>query len=88
MELIINNQGIFQTNSSVHNINTKDEQHLHRPNAKLSSFQKSKFYAGIKLSNNLPTSVTILKNGKAIFIPAFRKYLTTQSFYCVFGFCI
>jgi len=37
---IINNQKIFQTNSSIHNINTRNKHHLHRPNANLSCFQK------------------------------------------------
>jgi hypothetical protein len=31
----------------------------------MSCFQKSIFYAGIKIFNNLPPSVTILKNDKA-----------------------
>jgi len=39
-----------------------------------SCFQKSTFYAGIKIFNSLPPSVTILKNDKAKFKAAFRKY--------------
>ena len=35
---IIDNQEIFQTNSSIHNINTRNKLHLHRPNANLSCF--------------------------------------------------
>jgi len=77
-----------QKNSSVHNINARHKHHLHGPNANLSCFQKSTFSAGIKMFNNLLPSVTILKNDKAKFKAAFRKYLHTHSFYCVYKFLI
>ena len=81
MSCIINNQEIFQTNSSIHNINTTNKHPLHKPNVKLSFFQKSSFYAGIKIFNILLPSVTILKKHKAKFKAAVRKYLYTYSFY-------
>jgi len=40
MSFIIYNQEVFQTNSSIHNINTRNKHLLHRPNANLSCFQK------------------------------------------------
>ena len=67
MNLFINNQEIFETNSSILNIHTRNKHHLHRLNANLSCFQKSKFSAGIKIVNNIPHSVTILKNDKTKF---------------------
>ena len=54
--------------SSIHNINTRNTHHLHRPNANLSCFQRSVLYAGIKIFNNLLPSLTILTNDKANFI--------------------
>jgi len=83
MSFIINNQEIFQTNSSIHNMNTRNKYHLLRPNAKLSFFKKSIFYAGMKIFNILPPSVTILQNDKAKFKAALGKYLHTHSFYIV-----
>jgi len=35
MKLIVNNQENFQTNWSIHNINTRNKHHLYRPNANL-----------------------------------------------------
>jgi hypothetical protein len=64
MDFIINNQEILQTNSSVHNINTRNKRHIHRPNAKLSYFQKRTFYFGINIFIDLLSSVTVLKNEK------------------------
>jgi len=40
MTFIIYNQENFQTNSSIHNNNTGNKLHLHRPNGSLSCFQK------------------------------------------------
>jgi hypothetical protein len=53
--------------------NKRNKHHLHKPNANLSCFQKSKFYAGIKLFNSLPHSLTIPKNEKAPIKVALRK---------------
>jgi len=67
MNFIINNQKLLQTDLSMHNINTRNKHHLHRPHANLSCFQKSTFCAGIKIFNTLPPSVTVLENDKAKF---------------------
>jgi hypothetical protein len=83
MNLIIDNQEIFQTNSSIHNTTTRNKRHLHRPNINLSCFQNSTIYAVIKIFNILPPSVTILENDMAKLKSDLRKYLNTKSFYSV-----
>ena len=40
MNFIINNQENFQSNSSIHKINTRNKYHLHKPNANLTCFKK------------------------------------------------
>jgi len=67
----------FQTNSSLHNINTRNKPHLHRPNVNPSSFQKSTFYASIKIFN------AILKNEEAKFEVTLMKSYKTRHFYTV-----
>jgi len=49
-----------------------------------------KNYSGTKTFNNLPPSVTTLKNDKANIKAALRKYLHKHCFYCVgeFFMCI
>jgi len=79
MSFNINNQEIFQTNSSIDNINTRNKHNLHRPNAKLSCFQRSTFYAGIKIFNSLPPTVTILRCDMEKFKTALRRYLHTHT---------
>jgi hypothetical protein len=86
MNFILDNQENVQTNSSIHSIDTSNKHHLHRPNANLSCFQKSTFYAGITIFNRLSLSLISLKNEKTKFKVALRKYLNTHSFYSVDDF--
>ena len=81
MNFIISNHENFQTNSSIHNISTTNQHHLCRPNANLACFKKSTFYAGIKILNSLPQSLTILKNEKAKLKVPLRNYLNTHTSY-------
>jgi len=83
MNFIINNHKIFHTNSTVHNINTRNKYHLQRPKANLFCFQKSTFYVDIITLNSLLCSWAILKNEKAKFKATLRKYLHAYSFYFV-----
>jgi IS1 family transposase len=83
MNFIVKNQELFQTNSAVHSVNTRNKHQLHRPTANLSCFQKSAFYTGIKIFNSLPSSLTSLVNKKSQFKVALKIYLNTHSFYSV-----
>jgi len=69
MNLNVNNQENFQTNSNAHSITVRNKHHVHIPNANLSCFQKSTFFAVIKIFNSLPHSVTCLKNELLVFKP-------------------
>ena len=73
----------FQTNLSVHNINTRNKHHFHRPVANLSCFQKGTSYCGIRIFNSLPQTITNLKNKKTHFKVALKKFLNAHSFYSV-----
>jgi IS1 family transposase len=83
MNFIVNNRELFQTNSAVHSVNTRNKHQLHRPIVNLSCFQKSAFYTGIKIFNTLPSSLTSLVNKKSQFKVALKRYLNTHSFYSV-----
>ena len=63
----IRNQENFQTNSSVHSINTRNKHHLHSPIANLSCFQKDASSSRIRIFNSLSRSITNLKNEKTQF---------------------
>ena len=81
MSFFIGNQEKFQTNSSLHNINTRNKHHLHRPVANLSCFQKGASYSGIRIFNSLPQGIINLKNEKTQFKVALKEFLNAHSFY-------
>ena len=65
---------------SVHKIYTRNKHHLHRPAANLSYFQKGASYSVIRIFNNLPRSITSLKNEKAQFKVALKSFYMHTSF--------
>jgi hypothetical protein len=74
---------ILIINNSVHGVNTRYNEHLHRPITHLSSYQRGVYYSGVKLFNSLPINITALKNDKNQFRAALRSYLLNHSFYSV-----
>lgn len=75
-ELPFYSSGKF-SNSSTHNINARKKHHVHKTNANLSCFEQSTFYAAIRIFDNFPPHLTILKNEKTKFKACIRKYVHT-----------
>jgi hypothetical protein len=67
----------------VHNINTRNKHHLHRPVANPSCLQKGASYSGIRIFNSLPRSIRDFKYEKTQFKVALKKFLNAHSFYSV-----
>jgi hypothetical protein len=86
MNIIIHNQEIFWTYTSIHNFNTRNKHRLLRPNTSLSCFKKSTFYIGIRIFNSIPCSLKILMNEKAKFKVTLRICFSMPSLYCVCEF--
>jgi len=82
-KFLIVNQDKFLTSSSVHSINTRNKHHLHGPIANMSRFPKAASYSGIRIFNNLPQSITSLRNAKPQFKVALNIFLCAHSFYLV-----
>ena len=84
MNFIISVQEIFQTNSSVHNINTCNKHHLHRPNANLCIKKKKvHFMLPSEFSTFTIYSGSPQECDKVKLKVALRKYLNTPSFQCI-----
>jgi hypothetical protein len=83
MNFIVNNLKLFQTNSTVHSVNTGNKNHLHSPTANLSCFQKGAYCAGIKIFNSLPPSLRSISDKKEKFKVALKIYLNIHIFYSV-----
>jgi hypothetical protein len=57
MMIVVDKQENFQTNLSIHGMDTRNKTQLHRPIANLSCFQKGVSYAGVQFFNGLPSSI-------------------------------
>jgi hypothetical protein len=54
---VIKNVDIFILNSGIHNIHTRYGSDLHYPRFQLAEVQKSVFYSGLMIFNNVPQNV-------------------------------
>ena len=68
-------------NSHMHTINTRYNNNLHVPPAKLAVYQRGVYYSWIKIFNHLPSTIKNLSDNKKKFQLALRKFLLYNSFY-------
>jgi hypothetical protein len=54
---VIKNRDLHESNSEIHNINTRVSSNLHTPTANLTTFQKCPFYFGINVFNQFAPSI-------------------------------
>jgi hypothetical protein len=54
---VAKHRDLYESNSEIHNIDTRSSSDLYIPTANLSTFQKGLFYFGIKVFNHLPTNI-------------------------------
>jgi hypothetical protein len=67
---------IFTFNTSVHNINTRLKLKLHKPTARLTTYQMSAYYNSINIYNKLPQDLAELVLNKKFFLLQLKTYLT------------
>jgi len=54
---VAKNRDLYESNSEIHNFNTRFSSDLHTPNCKLNDYPKRTLYFGIKVFSHLPTSI-------------------------------
>jgi len=81
MNFVVNNPDKFQTNLSVHSLNTRQKNHQHRPTTCFSPVQKGVTYSVIKVFNSLPPHITKFLKDKQQFKHAMKQYVLTHAFY-------
>jgi hypothetical protein len=83
MLFAVNKLNIFQTNSSVHGINTRQQSKLHIPSVRLSSIQRGIYYSSVKIFNQLPQYVVKYYTKIHNFKNFLRDYLVQNYFYSI-----
>jgi len=79
----IKNLNIYQTNSSVHGMNTRQQNKLHIPFVRLSSIQRGVCYSCVKIFNWLPQNIFKYYNNIHTFKTLLRDYLVENAFYSI-----
>jgi len=74
----IKNLTIYQTNSSVHGMNTRQQNKLHIPSVRLSSIQRDVYYSSVKIFNQLPQNIFKYCNNIHTFKTLLRDYLVKK----------
>jgi hypothetical protein len=85
MMFVIDNQENFQTNLSVHGLNTRSKNQLYLPIV-VSCFQRGVSYYAMRIFNSLPNSIKNLRNDRVKFKIELRIHLITHSFYSLTEF--
>ena len=78
---VAENSDLYESNSEIHNINTRFSSDLHTPTANLTTFQKDPFYFGIEVCNHLPTTIKKTSHDINQFRSVLKIFLTINSFY-------
>jgi hypothetical protein len=68
---VVQDKEHFSTNIESHNLETRQSNNLHTPQANLSTFQKGTYYSGIKIFNELTSNVKTVHGN----IPTFKTTL-------------
>jgi len=83
---VTQNRGLFVSNSSFHNFDTRQKNFLHLPHASLTMYQRGVLYSGIKVFNALPVILKDISGNHKQFKVVLKKYLLTHSFYSLYEF--
>jgi hypothetical protein len=83
MLFVIKNPKIYQTNTSVHARNTKQQNKLHAPSVRSSTIQRGVYYSSVKTFNHLPQNTSKLHNNTHIFKTMLKNYLVKNVFYSI-----
>jgi len=86
MLFAVKNFNIYQTNSSVHGMNTRQQNKMHIPSVRLSSIQKGVYYSTVKIFNQLPQNILKFFNIIHTFKTLLRDYYYYYYYYYDFFF--
>ena len=77
---VVQKKKFFSTNNENHNIDTKQRNNLHLPQANLTIYQKRAYYSGIKIFNHLPLEIKDAAGNQKKFKNALKKFYTLIHF--------
>jgi anaerobic ribonucleoside-triphosphate reductase len=82
MLFVIKNHNIYQANNNIHKINTRWHKKF-VSSVRLSSIQKGVHYTSVRLYNNLPHNIHILKDNINIFKERLKDFIISNALYSI-----
>ena len=85
MLFAVNNLNIYHTNSSVHGMNTRQQNKLHigLPSVSLSSIQRGVYYSSVKIFNQLPQNIFKCCNNIQTLKTSLRDHVVKNAFHSI-----
>jgi hypothetical protein len=83
MLFVVKNPKIYQTNTSVHGRNTRQQNKLYVPSVRSSTIQRGVYYSSVKIFNHLLQNISKLHNNIHIFKTMLKNYLVKNAFYSI-----
>ena len=83
MLFAVKNLNIYQTSTSVHSMNTRQQNKLHIPQVRLFSIQRDVYSSSVKIFNQLPQNIFKYCNKIHTFKTLLKDYLVTKAFYSI-----
>jgi hypothetical protein len=77
----LNNNDLFNTNSEVHDYNTRNNANLHPSTCNLTKYRNGPYMMGIKVFNHLPQTLKVLVYNQKQFRNSLKRFLHHHSFY-------
>ena len=78
---VTKNRGLLQSNSEIHDLNTRFNHNLYSPSTSLILVQKVVLYSGSKVRNHLPSNIKVFSNDTKLFKSTLNSYLNEHTFY-------
>ena len=86
MVFVVDNQKNYQTNLSIHGLDTRNKNQLYLPIVNFSYFQRGVSYCAVKISSSLPNNIKNLRNDEVKFKIELHIYLITHLLYSLTEF--
>jgi hypothetical protein len=78
---VVNNRNLFLDIAELYTIKTRNSVNLYPPLSHLTKNQKAVYYAGIRISNHLPTCIKRITDDTKVFKTNLKRFLLDNSFY-------
>ena len=75
---MVQNKDQYKTNQEIHSIKTRYSTNILPPISNLAIFQRGVYYFGIKVFNQIPSSIKSLSHEMKLFRPVLKRFILSM----------